>query len=118
MPRSALKPPGRPPPAQTPNPHHNRPPWVRHPPHPLRPPAGPGGVRGDVLALVRALDVSIVRYPGGNFVSGYNWEDGVGPRAARPRRLDLAWKSTEPNEFGLNEFVAWCAQAGTATMLA
>jgi alpha-N-arabinofuranosidase len=80
--------------------------------------AGPGGFRTDVLEMVRELNVPIVRYPGGNFVSGYNWEDGVGPRAQRPRRLDYAWKTTETNEFGLNEFMAWCAQAGTKAMLA
>jgi len=85
---------------------------------PGHPAAGPDGFRADVLGLVRELNVPIVRYPGGNFVSGYNWEDGVGPRASRPRRLELAWKSTETNEFGLNEFAAWCAQAGTAPMLA
>src|SRR5689334_451651 len=85
---------------------------------PGHPTAGPEGFRADVLGLVRELDVPIVRYPGGNFVSGYNWEDGVGPRASRPRRLELAWHSTETNEFGLNEFAAWCAQAGTAPMLA
>jgi alpha-L-arabinofuranosidase len=85
---------------------------------PGHPTAGPEGFRGDVLELVRELNVPIVRYPGGNFVSGYNWEDGVGPRAQRPRRLDLAWKSTETNEFGLNEFAAWCVQARTAPMLA
>ena len=58
------------------------------------------GFRQDVLALVRELSPTIMRYPGGNFVSGYNWEDGVGPLAERPRRLDLAWLSTETNRFG------------------
>ncbi|MBT5713720.1 alpha-N-arabinofuranosidase, partial [Candidatus Poribacteria bacterium] len=61
------------------------------------PTADEGGFRGDVAELVRELDVPIVRYPGGNFVSGYNWEDGVGPRHERPRRLELAWKSIETN---------------------
>src|SRR5262245_29762355 len=55
------------------------------------------GFREDVLKLVRELAPTIMRYPGGNFVSGYNWEDGVGPRDKRPARLDLAWMSTEPN---------------------
>src|SRR5258706_299909 len=85
---------------------------------PGHPSAGPDGLRGDVLALVRELGVPLVRYPGGNFVSGYNWEDGVGPPAQRPRRLELAWKSTETNQFGLNEFMAWCGQAGRAPIMA
>src|SRR6201993_3600744 len=55
------------------------------------------GFRQDVLALVREMAPTIMRYPGGNFVSGYNWEDGVGPAEQRPRRLDYAWLSTEPN---------------------
>ena len=76
------------------------------------------GFRGDVLDIVRELNVPIVRYPGGNFVSGYNWEDGVGPIEERPRRLDLAWTSTEPNTFGTNEFAAWARRAGTDVMLA
>ena len=63
------------------------------------------GFRRDVLELVRELAPTIMRYPGGNFVSGYNWEDGVGPAAQRPRRLDLAWLSTETNRFGTNEFI-------------
>jgi alpha-N-arabinofuranosidase len=63
------------------------------------------GFRHDVLALVRELAPTIMRYPGGNFVSGYNWEDGIGPVKDRPRRLDLAWMSTEPNTFGTNEFI-------------
>ena len=76
------------------------------------------GFRGDVLEWVRQLDTPIVRYPGGNFVSGYKWEDGVGPVAARPRRLYLAWKTLEPNLFGTDEFVAWCKRVGTEPMLA
>ena len=76
------------------------------------------GLRSDVIALVRELGVTIVRYPGGNFVSGYDWRDGVGPVAERPRRLDLAWKSIETNEFGTDEFIAWCRAAGVEPMLA
>lgn len=76
------------------------------------------GFRGDVLELVRELGVTVVRYPGGNFVSGYDWRDGIGPRELRPRRLDLAWKSVETNEFGTDEFVAWCRAAGVEPMLA
>ncbi|GAA1572010.1 MULTISPECIES: alpha-N-arabinofuranosidase [Kribbella] len=76
------------------------------------------GFRKDVLELTRELGVSVVRYPGGNFVSGYRWEDGVGPREQRPRRLDLAWHSVETNEFGLDEFSKWCAKAGVEPMMA
>jgi len=85
---------------------------------PDHPTADEDGFRTDVLALVRELDMPVTRYPGGNFVSGYNWEDGVGPRADRPRRLDLAWRSTETNAVGVNEFVAWCRKANSEPMLA
>jgi alpha-N-arabinofuranosidase len=61
---------------------------------------------------------TVVRYPGGNFVSGYEWEDGVGPREQRPRRLDRAWRSIETNEFGLAEFARWADLAGTEIMMA
>src|SRR5690349_24706286 len=76
------------------------------------------GFRKDVLELTRELGVSVVRYPGGNFVSGYRWEDGVGPREGRPRRLDLAWHSTETNEIGLDEFVSWLKKVGCELMYA
>ncbi|WP_426592589.1 alpha-N-arabinofuranosidase [Cellulomonas sp. McL0617] len=82
------------------------------------PSATPEGFRADVLELVRELGVSVVRYPGGNFVSGYDWRDGIGPREARPRRLDLAWRSIETNGFGTDEFAAWCRQARVEPMLA
>ena len=85
---------------------------------PGHPTADSRGFRGDVLALVKELRPTIMRYPGGNFVSGYNWEDGVGPVAQRPRRLDLAWFSTEPNSFGTNEFIDWCRAAEIEPMLA
>lgn len=85
---------------------------------PGHPTADQHGFREDVLALVRELGVSVVRYPGGNFVSGYRWEDGVGPREGRPRRLDLAWHSTEPNAFGTDQFIAWCRRADVEPMLA
>jgi alpha-N-arabinofuranosidase len=84
---------------------------------PGHPTADKHGFRGDVLALVRELAPTIMRYPGGNFVSGYNWEDGVGPAAQRPRRLDLAWMSTETNQFGTNEFIDWCRAADIEPML-
>ena len=76
------------------------------------------GFRGDVLDLVRKIDVPVVRYPGGNFVSGYQWTDGIGPREKRPRRLDLAWKSTETNEIGIDEFQEWAKRAGTEVLMA
>jgi alpha-N-arabinofuranosidase len=85
---------------------------------PGHPTADAQGFRGDVLELVRELGPTIIRYPGGNFVSGYNWEDGVGPADQRPRRLDLAWMSTETNQFGTNEFVDWCRAARLEPMLA
>ncbi len=85
---------------------------------PGHPTADERGFRGDVLALVRELAPTIIRYPGGNFVSGYNWEDGVGPVEKRPRRLDLAWMSTEPNTFGTNEFMDWCRAADVVPLLA
>jgi len=65
------------------------------------------GFRQDVIDLVSELGVSAIRYPGGNFVSGFRWEDSVGPQSERPRRLDLAWHSTETNEVGLHEFSSW-----------
>lgn len=83
---------------------------------PGHPTADEHGFRGDVLALTRELGPTIVRYPGGNFLSGYNWEDGVGPKEQRPVRLDLAWGSTETNEIGANEFVAWCRRANIEPM--
>jgi alpha-N-arabinofuranosidase len=76
------------------------------------------GFRKDVIELVNELQVPIVRYPGGNFVSNYYWEDGVGPVSERPKRLDLAWRTTEPNEFGTDEFVKWCRLANTEPMMA
>lgn len=85
---------------------------------PGHPAADENGFRKDVLDLVKKLNVPIVRYPGGNFVSGYNWEDGVGPVENRPKRLDLAWGTTELNTFGTNEFMEWCKKANTQCMMA
>jgi alpha-N-arabinofuranosidase len=85
---------------------------------PGHPSADALGLRGDVLELTRELGVSVVRYPGGNFVSGYRWEDGVGPAGDRPRRLDLAWKTIETNAFGLDEFMVWARAAGVEPMMA
>ncbi|MGP3964941.1 arabinosylfuranosidase ArfA [Nonomuraea sp. 3N208] len=88
---------------------------IHEPGHPT---ADEDGFRRDVLDLTRELGVSTVRYPGGNFVSGYRWEDGIGPKDQRPRRLDLAWHSTETNEVGVDEFVRWCRKAGVEPMMA
>jgi alpha-L-arabinofuranosidase len=75
------------------------------------------GFRKDVLDEIRQLGVPIIRYPGGNFVSGYNWLDGVGPKKDRPRTLDKAWNSIESNQFGTDEFLAWCKAAGTEPLM-
>lgn len=80
--------------------------------------ADESGMRQDVIDLIKEIDVPIVRYPGGNFVSAYNWEDGVGPKEERPVRLDLAWHTSESNEVGLHEFADWCVSANTEMMLA
>ncbi len=88
---------------------------IYEPAHPL---ADEAGFRRDVLSLVRDLDVSVVRYPGGNYVSGFRWEDAIGPKGSRPRRMDLAWKTTETNEVGVHEFCDWAKKAGTEVMYA
>jgi alpha-N-arabinofuranosidase len=75
------------------------------------------GFRKDVLNEIRQLGVPIIRYPGGNFVSGYNWLDGVGPKKDRPRTLDKAWDTLESNQFGTDEFMAWCKAAGTEPLM-
>ncbi|MCL1899115.1 MAG: alpha-N-arabinofuranosidase [Promicromonosporaceae bacterium] len=85
---------------------------------PEHPTADEDGFRQDVLDLVKEMGVTTVRYPGGNFVSNYQWQDGIGPVGDRPRRLDLAWHCTEPNLVGLNEFMRWCKKAGVEPMMA
>src|SRR5436190_6938587 len=75
------------------------------------------GFRSDLAGEVKELGVPIVRYPGGNFVSGYNWLDGVGPKAQRQTVLDRAWNSTETNQFGTNEFIEWCGLVGAEPLL-
>ncbi|WP_025158802.1 alpha-N-arabinofuranosidase [Leifsonia aquatica] len=85
---------------------------------PGHPTADADGFRTDVIELVKELGVSTVRYPGGNFVSGFKWEDSVGPRDERPTRLDLAWHSTESNQIGLHEFQDWLDKVGSELMLA
>ena len=76
------------------------------------------GFRKDTMELVKELNVPIVRYPGGNFVSGFKWEDSIGPKADRPKRVDLAWGVVETNQFGLNEFCDWAKKADTDVMMA
>ena len=88
---------------------------IYEPDHPL---ADEMGFRTDVMDLVRDLNVPLVRYPGGNFVSGFNWEDSVGPRDSRPKRLDLAWFTTETNEVGLHEFAEWSSKVNSEIMYA
>ena len=88
---------------------------IYEPSHPL---ADDLGFRTDVIEAVKKLGVPIVRYPGGNFVSGFHWEDSVGPVASRPKRLDLAWFTTETNEVGLHEFARWADRAGAEMMYA
>ncbi len=85
---------------------------------PGHPTADRHGFRRDVMEMVRRLNVPVVRYPGGNFVSGFDWEDSVGPRERRPHRLDLAWFTTETNEVGLHEFVDWAKEIRADVMYA
>ena len=74
---------------------------------PGHPTADENGFRQDVVQLAKDMGVNIVRYPGGNFVSNYDWMDGIGPKEERPRKRDLAWKSIETNEVGIDEFMKW-----------
>ena len=85
---------------------------------PGNPLADEQGFRRDVISMVKKLKVPIVRYPGGNFLSGFNWEDSIGPRDERPNRLDLAWFTTETNEFGLHEFNDWAEKVGSQVLYA
>lgn len=85
---------------------------------PDHPTADDMGFRKDVMELVKKLNVPIVRYPGGNFVSGYNWEDGTGPRDKRPKKLELAWGTVETNQVGIDEFQEWAKRADTDIMMA
>ncbi|MBP3742292.1 MAG: alpha-N-arabinofuranosidase [Treponema sp.] len=86
---------------------------IYEPGHPL---ADEQGFRKDVIEMVKDLKVSLVRYPGGNFLSGYNWKDGIGPKDKRPVRLDRAWHSIEPNQIGIDEFYDWTQKSGTEIM--
>ncbi len=85
---------------------------------PGHPTADEDGFRRDVMDLVRELQIPIIRYPGGNFVSNFYWEDSVGPVELRPKRLELAWRSTEPNRVGIAEFSKWCKKVGAEVMQA
>ena len=85
---------------------------------PTHPSADECGFRKDVIELIKKLNVPIVRYPGGNFVSGYNWEDGIGDKSLRPQKQDLAWFSIETNEVGIDEFQEWAKRANTDVMMA
>ena len=80
--------------------------------------ADENGFRKDVIALVKAVNVPIVRWPGGNFVSNYYWEDGVGDKSKRPKRMECAWTAIEPNEVGIDEFQAWAKTVNTEVMMA
>ena len=73
------------------------------------------GFRRDVIDALAPLRMPMVRYPGGNFVSNYDWRNGVGPRDRRPRRPDFAWRSIETNQFGTDEFMSWCQEIGDRT---
>jgi alpha-N-arabinofuranosidase len=84
---------------------------------PKSPLADANGFRKDVLAEVKGMNVPIMRYPGGNFVSGYNWLDGVGPKNQRPTVLERAWNSLETNQFGTNEFIQSAKLVGTEPLL-
>jgi len=84
---------------------------------PGHPSADEYGFRTDVAALIRPLNLSCIRYPGGNFLSGYDWKDGIGPRESRPARPDMAWSAVEPNEVGTDEFLRWCARIGAEPMM-
>ena len=85
---------------------------------PEHPEADEAGFRKDVAEAVRALRVPVIRYPGGNFVSGYHWEDGVGPVEKRPVVRELAWQALEPNRVGTDEFCRWCGRVGASPLMA
>jgi alpha-L-arabinofuranosidase len=84
---------------------------------PASPHADAQGLRKDVMEALRDQAYTVIRYPGGNFLSGYNWLDGVGPKEQRPRRRELAWQSLETNQFGTNEFMDFCKEINVAPML-
>lgn len=85
---------------------------------PASPLADEAGLRKDVMAALREQKYTTIRYPGGNFLSGYNWLDGVGPKDQRPRRRELAWQSIETNQFGTDEFMDFCKKIDAEPMMA
>jgi len=85
---------------------------------PTHPTADESGFRQDVMDLVRPLNIPMIRYPGGNFVSGYEWEGGIGLREKRQARLDPAWHQAESNDVGTDEFHEWAKKANTGVMMA
>ena len=87
---------------------------VYDPEHPL---SDEQGFRKDVMEAVKGLRPAVVRYPGGNFVSGYCWKDGIGPKSGRSAKLDFAWKQLEPNTFGTDDFLSWCEKVGTQPLM-
>lgn len=85
---------------------------------PGSPHADASGLRQDVLEVLKRLGLRRIRYPGGNFVSGYRWQDGIGPKNQRPTRRELAWRSIETNQFGTDEFIDFCRKLGAQPMMA
>ena len=85
---------------------------------PTHPQSDKDGFRKDVLEKVKALNLSLIRYPGGNFVSVYFWEDGIGPREKRPQRREEAWWSIETNEIGTDEFMKWAKKLNIQPFMA
>ena len=76
------------------------------------------GFRKDVLGALKPMNLTVVRYPGGNFVSGYHWLDGIGPKDQRPTMRDLAWQSIEPNQVGTDEFMNLAHKMNWSPMMA
>ncbi|WP_208422693.1 arabinosylfuranosidase ArfA [Latilactobacillus fragifolii] len=85
---------------------------------PEHPSADEDGFRSDVIAAIKQLNVPLIRYPGGNFLSQYRWEDGIGPKNQRPTRLDIAWRELETNQFGLHEFIDWSKKVNSVPNMA
>ena len=84
---------------------------------PDHPTADEDGFRRDVLEMTRKLNLSVIRFPGGNYTSGYDWMDGIGPREQRPKRLEYAWKSIDPNQVRLHEYVKWIRKVGAEPLM-
>ncbi|MEN4098564.1 MAG: alpha-N-arabinofuranosidase, partial [Anaerolineaceae bacterium] len=85
--------------------------------HPQASSADENGLRKDVLGALGRLNLTAMRYPGGNFASGYHWMDGIGPKDQRPTVRELAWQSIEPNQFGTDEFILLSQRMGWIPML-